>query len=218
MEKRLVRIKFEKMGDIKYISHLDMGRTFQRALRRIEAPLWFSEGFSPHPKLNFALPLSVGSESLCELLDVALTADSPKGSLEGLREQLPAGIRILEIDEAPEKKLSLIEFCSYTLTFPQKAELYDKAKEYFSKPVTVEKKGKGKTTEIELSSLIRRIRWKTDGHDLAAELMLPAGGERGYLSPELVVKGFEADEELKQLCDDCRIVRTGLYTSDEALF
>ena len=214
MEKRLVRIKFEKMGDIKYISHLDMGRTFQRALRRIEAPLWFSEGFSPHPKLNFALPLSVGSESCCELLDVALNADSPKGSLAGLGDQLPAGIKIISVDEAPEKKLSLIEFCSYRLTFPKMAELYDLVKEHFSKPVIVEKKGKNKSVDVELNSLIRYIAFEALNEDLVIDMTLPAGGERGYLSPELVVKSFEGDEKLKKLCEDCRIVRTGLYTGD----
>ena len=65
-----LRIKFTKTGALQYISHLDLHRTFSRLLVRLGVPIWYSEGFTPHPRLVFATPLSVGAESLCEYVDV----------------------------------------------------------------------------------------------------------------------------------------------------
>ena len=69
---RCVRIWFAKEGKVKYISHLDVMRCMSRAVRRARLPLWYTEGFNPHPQLVFALPLSVGMASECELLDFKL--------------------------------------------------------------------------------------------------------------------------------------------------
>ena len=67
-----IRLEFYKKGRMKYISHLDLIRTMTGALGRSEIPVYYSEGFNPHPKMVFALPLSVGCESICEYLDIKL--------------------------------------------------------------------------------------------------------------------------------------------------
>jgi len=67
-----VRFRYEKEGKAKYISHLDLMSTMQRSFRRAGIRLKYSEGFNPHPYMSVALPLSVGYESSCELIDVAL--------------------------------------------------------------------------------------------------------------------------------------------------
>ena len=64
---RCVRIWFKKMGMSRYVSHLDLMRAMTRAIRRANLPLWYTEGFNPHPYMTFALPLSLGMESLCEI-------------------------------------------------------------------------------------------------------------------------------------------------------
>ena len=63
------RLLFEKTGDAVYLSHLDLMRIFQRAFRRADILIWHSQGFSPRAYVSIALPLSVGVESRCEILD-----------------------------------------------------------------------------------------------------------------------------------------------------
>lgn len=76
-EPKYIRFKFRKVGDLQYISHLDLQKVMGRVLIRAKAPLWYSKGFNPHPKLIFALPLSVGAESECEYLDVRVERSIP---------------------------------------------------------------------------------------------------------------------------------------------
>ena len=66
------RMKFSKGEEVKYISHLDLQRTFQRALRRADIQIAYSQGFNPHPKLSFAMALAVGMTSEGEYVDVEL--------------------------------------------------------------------------------------------------------------------------------------------------
>src|SRR5947207_1649325 len=68
-----VRIRFSKLGKIRFTSHRDVARIWERALRRAAVPVAYTEGFSPHPKLSFGLALSTGHESLGEYLDVDVT-------------------------------------------------------------------------------------------------------------------------------------------------
>ena len=69
-----VRIKFSKVGDLMFISHLDLARTMQKIILRSGIDIWYSEGFNPQPKMVFALPLPTGAESVCELLDITLNS------------------------------------------------------------------------------------------------------------------------------------------------
>ena len=95
------RLLFEKSGDSVWISHLDLMRVFQRAFRRAGLLLKHSQGFTPRAIVSIALPLSVGVESVCELLDYELVEG--EASVERLNEKLPAGIRVLEIVENGRK-------------------------------------------------------------------------------------------------------------------
>ena len=68
-----LRIKFRRGAEVKYISHLDIMRLWQRALNRAGIALAYSEGFHPHPKISLAVPLAVGVTSEAELMDIILT-------------------------------------------------------------------------------------------------------------------------------------------------
>ncbi len=82
---------------MKYISHLDLMRFWERALRRVGMPLAYSEGFSPHPRISLAAPLPLGVTSEAELMDVFLTRlVSPYSFIRGVSQQLPRGIDIKE--------------------------------------------------------------------------------------------------------------------------
>ena len=77
------------------MSHLDFVRMFGRAIRRAKLPIAYSEGFNPHPLLTFALPLSVGYTSECEILELVLSEDVPSREvMERLNEVLPEGVKI----------------------------------------------------------------------------------------------------------------------------
>lgn len=218
MEKRWIRIQFSKLGEIKYISHLDLGRTFMRALRRAGVPLWYSEGFTPHPKLNFALPLSVGSESEGELLDIAVPADAPEGCMAPLAEELPAGLKVLQLWENPSRKLSCVEYARYRLEFPQGAAMAEALRERLQQPLPVSKRSKKGDLTVDVASALCEWSVKEQGEDLVLSLLLPAGGERGIWNPELLLKALEGEEAFAPLCQNCRLVREALYDGEKKLF
>ena len=92
-----IRIRFSKRGRAKYISHLDLMRAMSRAVRRAGLPIWYTEGFNPHPYLSFALPLPLGQEGLREAMDLRLIEDIPLGEIPAcFDEVLPEGLEILE--------------------------------------------------------------------------------------------------------------------------
>jgi len=93
-----LRLKFNRGEEIKYISHLDMMRLWERALRRAEMPLAYSEGFSPHPRISLAAPLPLGVTSEAEPMDIFLAKWVPPHLfIKVVSQQLPTGIDLLEV-------------------------------------------------------------------------------------------------------------------------
>ncbi|MCR5451140.1 MAG: TIGR03936 family radical SAM-associated protein [Lachnospiraceae bacterium] len=145
------RIKFSKGGVLRYIGHLDLMRYFQKAMRRADIPIAYSEGFHPHQRMAFALPLGVGMTSEGEYMDVLLDDDILKDSIyktkgsdasdtsngfdfkkacEALNQTMADGIRILEFAPLPEKSskaMASVVRASYYVYF-KKADFtnYDK--------------------------------------------------------------------------------------------
>ena len=101
----MLRLLFEKTGRAVWISHLDLMRLFQRAFKRADLPLTHTQGFNPRPSVSIAMPLSVGVESKCELLDFELDGVCP-GTDEictRLNEKLVEGVRVLKVYAQGEK-------------------------------------------------------------------------------------------------------------------
>jgi radical SAM-linked protein len=101
-----LRFVFSKGGNLRYISHLDLARTWERALRRAGIPVAYSKGFHPHPKMVFAAALSVGCTGEAEVMDVVLSQPMPpRRVLRGLAHCLPDGLRVADVipvyDRAP---------------------------------------------------------------------------------------------------------------------
>ena len=95
---REVRLRFSKLGNLKYISHLDINRAMGRALKRAEIPLWYTEGFNPHPYMSFSLPLSLGVESLCESVDIRLIGDISNDEIKKkMNSVLPDNLKIIDV-------------------------------------------------------------------------------------------------------------------------
>jgi len=100
MKAQRIRITFGRAGDMKYITHLDMMRFWERALRRASIPVAYSEGFSPHAQISIAAPLAVGVTSEAELMDVFLErAMPPKQVIAQLSAQVPVGFSVLAAQE-----------------------------------------------------------------------------------------------------------------------
>jgi len=92
-----LRIRFRRGEELKFISHLDIIRLWVRALRRARIPIEYSEGFSPHPRISLAVPLSVGVTAENELMDIFISkAVSPHWFTDTVNGQLPDGLRVLE--------------------------------------------------------------------------------------------------------------------------
>ncbi len=114
-----LRIKYRRGEEVKYISHLDIMRLWQRALNRAGIALAYSEGFHPHPKISLAAPLAVGVTSEAELMDIALTRQaSPHFFTAAVNQQLPADFEILQVVPIAESLPSLqsqVRFAEYTV-------------------------------------------------------------------------------------------------------
>jgi radical SAM-linked protein len=93
-----LRIRFSRGEEVKFISHLDIMRLWQRALHRAQIPLAYTEGFNPHPRLSLAAPLAVGVTSQGELMDVFCDKwVSPHFFTDAVSQQLPVGIKIVQV-------------------------------------------------------------------------------------------------------------------------
>jgi len=103
-----IRITFAKLGALRYTGHLDLHKLWERAARRAELPLAYSQGFHPQPKMNIAAALPLGFSSRCEVLDMRLEHEI---QLDGLREKLqgtlPTGIQVTEVESVDERAPAL---------------------------------------------------------------------------------------------------------------
>ncbi len=113
-----VRIVFSKTGRARYISHLDLNRTMQRAVRRAALPIWYTEGFNKHPYLTFAAPLSLGYEGERETMDLRLADAMPMEELvHRLDAVMPEGLHILSAGPAIHKA-GEVAAAVYRITVP----------------------------------------------------------------------------------------------------
>ena len=157
------RALFEKTGNAIYISHLDLMRLFQRAFKRANLPLTHTQGYNPRPSVSIALPLSLGTESHCELLDFELEGESVPNDeiLSRLNTALVPGVKVLAIYE-DMRKLKHLAFLDCDLTMEYDAGIPDHSMERISAlfsqdTVIVEKKSKNGNVEQNIIPMIRRI-------------------------------------------------------------
>ena len=103
-----IRITFIKQGALRYTGHLDLHKLWERAARRAELPLAYSQGFHPQPKMNLAAALPLGFSSRCEVLDMRLEHDIPIGDLPTrLNQTLPSGIQVVNVEQVDERAPAL---------------------------------------------------------------------------------------------------------------
>jgi len=213
------RLWFCKEGPAKYISHLDLNRYFARVFRKAKLPLWYTEGFNPHPFMVFTLPLSLGMTGVRESLDIRLTEKLGKEEiLARLNQSLASGIRFFDVTE-PQKKAGDVSFASYTVSlFPEDgnpAALAAAAQALLQAPqVVVEKRSKSGAKPFDLSPYLKDASVKAEADAVRVSLFFPAGS-RENVSPKLFGEALRAvrGENFSE-----SIERTGMYGPDRSDF
>lgn len=180
---RSVRIWFTKKDSAKYISHLDLTRCLIRAFRRTDVPLWYTEGFNPHPHLVFGLPLPLGVEGLRETLDIRLNDESYKNEdvIKSLNNVSVPGIEFLEIAEPVEKTLSITN-AIYNVIVPNTentVDFIDKINSVISSGnVIIQKKTKKKEIkEINVCEHLKDFSISSENNIVKMSFNLPAGND-----------------------------------------
>lgn len=206
-----IRVFFSKKGRLRFVSHLDMNRFFIRVLRKSGLPIWYTEGFNPHPYITFALPLSLGFESDYEVLDFRLIDDGfPLDKVsERLSAVLPEYIEIKKVAE-PVMKSGKICAAGFSLGFEDEKTAKAFADYLLCGNVVIKKKTKKGDIKVqEVSSEIISV--TAEGQ--AVGLVLPAGNDN--LNPSLLVASFnESRGREHSVC----YTRTALFGPDNSLF
>ena len=212
---RTVRIFYKKKGSLKFISHLDTNRFMIRMVRKSGIPVWYSEGFNPHPYLTFALPLSLGFDSDYEVMEMRIIDDnfSNKMILEALSKQMPIGIEIFAC-ESPCMKTGEIAYAEYLIDFNGDfSDIIDDWKGFLSSyEIFAEKKTKkGSTKLINLKEFIKEYKVEDTGIKL-----IVCAGSSNNLNPKIILDAFASN--LKKSLTPYSITRTMLYNSEMNIF
>jgi radical SAM-linked protein len=213
-----VRVRFSKSGKIRWTSHRDVARMWERAFRRTSLPLAYSEGFSPRPKVSFGLALSTGHESVAEYLDLELVPASELDveSLSGrLTAALPDGIEVTAVGRIDDRADSLqheVTSCTYELVAA--GATIDELREYVAQALaaptivlTRQRKGQDVTDDVRPAILSVDVLDEVEADDgrpcvsLVAEL---ATQPRGLRPAELLAA-------LSPTLDEVRVRRTNQW-------
>ena len=216
------RLLFEKTGNAVWISHLDLMRLFQRSFKRAGISLKHSQGFNPRPYVAVALPLSVGVESHCELLDFDLEGEelTCRQIKERLNQSLVSGVRVLDVYESGRKirDLALLR-CTVTLEYdagvPEDA--VSKIKALFARDsLLVEKKGKNGPVQQDIIPMIRSFELRqSDANTMVMDALICC--QNPTLNPAQMVAAIT--NYLPQYAPDftkCR--RMEIFTDQEKQF
>lgn len=215
------RALFEKVGSARFISHLDLMRLFQRAFKRAGLPLTHTQGFNPRPSVSIALPLSLGAESHCELLDFDLESPVPP---EGIRDRLNAalidGIRVREVYDngAKIKYLALLQSrltLEYDGGIPAGAEAAI-GQLFAREALVLEKKNRNGVTQQDIIPMIRNLEIsRISEGELRLDVLHCC--QNPSLNPMQL--GAAIEKYLPELAPDyIRVCREEIYTEDKTVF
>ena len=189
------RIKFAKTGAMKFIGHLDIMRYFQKAIRRADIDIAFTEGYSPHMIMSFAAPIGVGVESVGEYFDIELkSADSTEEMMRRLNAAMVEGMKIVNIVQVPDgktsKAMSLVAAADYSLKLRKGYEPEGDWKTQFEQfmkldQIMIVKKTKKSEQEMDIRPMI--YNYKIEDGSIFLKV---ATGSSMNLKPDLVIEAF----------------------------
>ncbi|MCQ2478029.1 MAG: TIGR03936 family radical SAM-associated protein [Clostridia bacterium] len=212
-----VRLFYKKGGRMRFISHLDITRFMARIIKRAKLPVWFTEGFNPHPYITFALPLSLGHISEYDIMDIRLCDDDY--DIEKLPETLnaicPDGIRFFKAAE-PKLKTAFVAFAQFEIEFDDKGELLKPLSDFLkSESIEVSKKTKkGDIKTFDVKPKIKDFSLNENGNTVL-KITLPAGSEEN-INPELILTAFFGSGVTNYSC--YTVTRKSILDKDLNLF
>lgn len=215
-----MRVFYQKTDTAKYISHLDINRCFQRAMRRAGIPLWYTEGFNPHAYLTFPLPLALGYESICECVDFRLLEPmAPNEIVDRLNGVLPMGLRAYAAAK-PVHKAADIASAAYEVRLvlpntsaPKAVQILEA---FFAQPeIIAMKRTKKGEREISLKEHLHGLAIRPDGGEVLLCVKLPAGSGLN-INPTLVLDAFTRQTGIP--IDWLAVKKTAVLTKEEKNF
>ena len=189
--KLFLRFKFRKGGNLQYVSHLDLVRTMHKVIVRAKLPLWYTEGFNPKPKMIFAAPLSIGTESVCEYMDLRMNEYiDPAVAMARINANMTHEMQITEA-YYPESKFTDLKWMSYRITI-RPADFSDELVERInaalnSDVIEVQKKNSEDRTNIR--PLIKSAIASAEGESVVISAILSADPS-AFLNPEYIIKAL----------------------------
>lgn len=219
-----MRVKFSKTGSLKFISHLDLNRTMQEAFLRAKLPIWYTEGFNPHPRIVFSPPLSVGVSSLTEFADFKLISEvSETEILSRLNSSFPKGLHAYSC-YVPSSSFSDIKWGLYEIKYEfshdVSADMINRINGLFEAGnIVIEKRTKsGAMKSVDISDGIKPVSVKLENGILTLLIKLSCDG-LSFVNPryisETLISAFP-DDFLDAEESACR---TEVYLADgETLF
>lgn len=194
-----IRIKFRKWGSMKFIGHLDMMRYFQKAIRRANIDICYSEGFSPHQIMSFAAPLGVGITSDGEYFDIEVNSSfSTEEAMKRLNAAMVEGVEVTGYVRLPDNaktSMAIVAAADYRLSVKEgyssplsAAEWANSIKEYFTdaKSFVIVKQTKKSEREVDLKPLVYEFKVKEDESGPVFFLKVSTGSIDN-IKPELVL-------------------------------
>ncbi|MFQ6831135.1 TIGR03936 family radical SAM-associated protein [Butyricicoccus pullicaecorum] len=190
------RMRFAKEGRAKYISHLDLMHTMQRAMARCQMPLWFTEGFNQHAYVSVALPLSTGYSGEYEFLDFNLLSENvPINAVEALNAVFPEGLRAIEIYPLADGGMPLrdIAWSKYRITWSfadgVPADFAENVNKLFAQPtVEIVKRSKRGEKTVNMRELMNGFALTEQDGQVVAEVVTAAGNNN--MSPEYLTRAI----------------------------
>ena len=191
------RVRFTKTGRMRFLSHHDLMRLFERALRRTGLPLRMTEGYNPHPVIAFPTALGLGIESLDEILEFELTSwTSPKGIEKALGEQLPEGVTVASAEAFDRKQRSYVNFVEYQASCPGQGEgIDDRIRAFLAlKECPVERVSDKGSKTVEIRQYVMALDAENDVLYLRIRIT-----DQGTAKPEEVLRsvGVKVDETVR---------------------
>lgn len=213
-----VRATFEKCGRAKYISHLDLNRCMLRTFRRSGLPIWYTEGFNPHPYYSFALALSLGFESSCEILDFNLNEEMPYDEIrDKLNAVMPEGMKIIKVAEQKQKITAITEAeYSFSLVSDGTESLYGDIEALLGMPeILIEKKTKKGIKTVDIKPSIKVMRCEKNDRSVDMVIRLPAGTQTNF-NPTLFIDALRNCNGVPFETEKIR--RTGIFCENNEIF
>lgn len=154
------RVYFDKFGEMKFISHLDLLRFFDRLLKKSQIPVKYSQGFHPRPKMSFGSPISLGTEAYNELMDFELeTPMSNEEVFDRLNSSNVVGFRVNKVEDVIGKSSIMEEYTIMVYEIESEEEIITKLETLLNQEEIVEvKEKKGKVTTRNLKERIKSFR------------------------------------------------------------